>query len=323
MCTAINLHGYRHLFGRTLDLECSYGECAVIAPRGFGFDFLYEGRIENTPNIIGIAAVRDGVPLFYDAINEYGLGVAALNFPAYAKYQGVRTGAFNIASYELIPWVLTVCKSTEEAKALLSKTNITQDAFSADMPQTPLHWIISDRERSIVAEPQSDGLSVYENPYEVLTNSPPFPYQTAQLARYMGVGAVPQENRLCPDVGIGVHTRGLGGVGLPGDYTSEARFVRTVFAKTHTFCENNYGDVSRFFHILDTVSVPDGAVIAENGRRVRTVYTSCADLAECEYFFTTYENRRIRKLKIRGGGISRKELSVFPIHSAEDIEKVN
>ena len=70
MCTAINLHGYRHLFGRTLDLECSYGECAVIAPRGFGFDFLYEGRLESTPSIIGIAAVRDGVPLFYDAINE-------------------------------------------------------------------------------------------------------------------------------------------------------------------------------------------------------------------------------------------------------------
>ena len=39
MCTAIFDD---ELFGRTLDLECSYGENVVITPRGYKFNYLYE-----------------------------------------------------------------------------------------------------------------------------------------------------------------------------------------------------------------------------------------------------------------------------------------
>ena len=75
MCTAINGGGF---FGRTLDLEFSYSEAAVIAPRGFEFRFLYEGANSNHSAVIGISHVSDGYPLFYDAANEAGLCVAAL-----------------------------------------------------------------------------------------------------------------------------------------------------------------------------------------------------------------------------------------------------
>ena len=40
----------------------------------------------------------------------------------------------------------------------------------------PLHWMISDNKCSIVAEPLKDGLRIYDNPFEVLTNNSPFEY---------------------------------------------------------------------------------------------------------------------------------------------------
>ena len=40
----------------------------------------------------------------------------------------------------------------------------------------PLHRMISDNKCSIVAEPLKDGLRIYDDPFEVPTNNPPFEY---------------------------------------------------------------------------------------------------------------------------------------------------
>ncbi len=37
--------------------------------------------------IIGMAHVTDNYPLFYEAVNESGLGIAGLNFVGNASYQ--------------------------------------------------------------------------------------------------------------------------------------------------------------------------------------------------------------------------------------------
>ena len=323
MCTAINTHGASHLFGRTLDLECSYGELAVILPRNLPLAFLHEGRVKNHTAIMGIGAVIDGVPLFYDAVNEWGLAAAGLNFPKNAVYLARREKICNVASFEFIAFVLSRCKNIGEAKKLLENTNITPDTFREELPTTPLHWIIADKSGSIIAEPCDTGVKVYENPIEVLSNSPEFPHHLTNLSRYMQVGAAPPENRLCPSVNLSVYSRGMGGIGLPGDYSSESRFVRAAFAKTHTCANEGESEVSRFFHVLNTVSVPCGCVIAENGKRFMTRYTSCADLENGEYYFTTYQNRRIRKFGFKREALERDTLITFPLYDAEDINALN
>ena len=47
--------------------------------------------------MIGMAYVADDYPLYYDAVNEKGLGMAGLNFVGNAKYQDVQTGRENVA----------------------------------------------------------------------------------------------------------------------------------------------------------------------------------------------------------------------------------
>ena len=51
-----------------------------MTPRNYPFEFRYMGRKDNHYAMIGMAHVAGGYPLYYDAINEKGLGMAGLNF---------------------------------------------------------------------------------------------------------------------------------------------------------------------------------------------------------------------------------------------------
>lgn len=324
MCTAISDTGVCHLFGRTLDLECSYGEMTVITPRAFPFDFLYEWNSVYHLAMIGTAHVRDGVPLYYDAVNERGLAMAALNFPDTAVYGHTRSGMHNVASFELIPWILGRCDSVKAAAELLRSTNVVSDAFRPDLPPTPLHWIISDRRESITVEPVCDGLEIIENPFGVLTNAPRFSYHVTNVSNYMHASPAPPENKLCPSVELKTYSRGMGGIGLSGDFSSASRFVRAVFAKTHTvFGSTQQEEISRFFHVMDTVKQPLGLAVTDEGKPVCTVYTSCIDTSAGTYYYTTYGCRRIQYVDMRDYNTSGSELITFPRENEEDFRAVN
>ena len=86
MCTSVSFTTKDHYFGRTLDMECSYNEKVIITPRNYNFKFRMSGELTNHYAIIGIGAVVDNYPLYYDATNEKGLSVAGLNFPVSAKF---------------------------------------------------------------------------------------------------------------------------------------------------------------------------------------------------------------------------------------------
>lgn len=281
MCTAISKSGY---FGRTLDFEGSRGEEVVIMPRRFPVRFRREADMAQHSAIIGCALVNEGVPLWFDAVNEYGLAAAGLNFPEYAAYLEPKSDKINLASFELIPFVLSKCRNLREAAELLKHCNITPDSVSPDLPTTPLHWMIADREDSIAVEPTAGGLIVYNNPFGVLTNSPPFPVHRDNVML---------NPRLTPSTAAG----------LPGDWSSESRFLRAVFARKYTAGSG----VSDFFHIPDSVSVPLGC----GKKDWRTVYTSCADLERGDYYFTTYENREIKKIALDCVNVNSDSLAVF------------
>lgn len=291
MCTAIFDDG---LFGRTLDLECSYGENVVITPRGYKFKYLYE-KDTGENSIIGVAHIENGVPLYYDGMNEMGLCMAGLNFPKYAVYLPHCEGKINIASFELIPYILKSCDTVSDAISVLKNINITNDFFSPTLSATPLHWMIADKSSAIVVESGANGLKIHKNPYGVMTNSPDFSYHKANLCNYMGISGETPENRIC-NVDLEIYSRGLGGFGLPGDFSSASRFIRGVFLKNHTVKDDN--KINRMLHIMGNVSVPKGCVITDTGEAVYTVYTSIMDIKNCEYNFATYEGRQIKKISL-------------------------
>ncbi len=80
MCTAATYKTKDFYFGRTLDYEFSYGEEVVITPRNEPFPFRYMAEMPHHFAVIGMACVAQEYPLYYDAVNEKGLGMAGLNF---------------------------------------------------------------------------------------------------------------------------------------------------------------------------------------------------------------------------------------------------
>ena len=86
MCTAATYMTKDFYFGRTLDLDFSYGDEIVIMPRRFSFHFREMGAMRSHYAMIGMAHVAVGVPVYYEAVNVNGLAIDGLNFIGNAYY---------------------------------------------------------------------------------------------------------------------------------------------------------------------------------------------------------------------------------------------
>lgn len=322
MCTAITLPMNNLYFGRTLDLDRSYGEEIVITPRNFPLPFRHRAPLCEHHAMIGMAHVSDGYPLYYDAINEKGLCIAGLNFPKFAHYQDATANRENISSFEFIPWVLGLCGSIQELRERLPHLQLTNDAFSSTLQTTPLHWIIADKAKCITVEAMADGLHVYENTIGVLTNSPSFSEQMFQLQNYMHLSPDPPQNRFHSSVDLQPYSRGMGAIGLPGDLSSQSRFVRAAFTKLNSLCSDE-DSIIQFFHIMETVSQTRGCCRLQSGSCEITLYTSCCNASKGIYYYTTYSNRRISAVDLNRENLDRHELIRFPLLLDEDIHFIN
>ncbi len=323
MCTAISLLTKDHYFGRTLDVEHSYNEQVVITPRKYPFNFRLDEKLDNHYAIIGMATVADDYPLYYDATNEKGLSMAGLNFPVSAIYQEPTDDKHNIGTFELIPWVLGKCASVDEAKDLLRDTNIIGMDFNNNMPVAYLHWMISDRDYSIVVECTQYGMNIYYNPVSVMTNNPEFPMQMFNLNNYMGLTREEPETRFAEGFNFNKYCTGLGAVGLPGDCSSMSRFVRTAFTRLNSICGKSEGEsISQFFHILSTASVTTGCVrVGDNFNK--TVYTSCCNTDKGVYYYTTYDNSQISAVNMHNENLDKSDLVAYNLVVDQQINYQN
>lgn len=319
MCTAITYKTNNHYFGRTLDLEYTYEEQVTVTPRNYEFKFRTKDSVKNHYAIIGMATVADNYPLYYEAANEYGLSMAGLNFPENAYYFPVADGKDNIAPFEFIPWILSQCKNLAEARVLLGRINLCNLNFSEKLPLSPLHWILADREGAITVESVADGLRIYENPVGVLTNNPVFDYHMTHLCDYMNLTALTPENRF-GDVSLTTYSRGMGGIGLPGDLSSASRFVRAAFIKLNSVSgESENESISQFFHILGAVAQQRGCVRLPDGSYEITAYTSCMNTDKGIYYYTTYENHCISAVDMHRCDLEGKELCTYPLRKVQQI----
>ena len=324
MCTAATYKTKDFYFGRTLDYEFSYGDEVVVAPRRFPFHFRYMGMTESHYAIIGMAYVAGGCPLFYDAINEKGLGMAGLNFVGNADYKEPVSGKDNVAQFEFIPWILSQCASVQEARALIERLNITNTPFSAELPVAELHWIIADRDGAITVESMKDGIRIYDNPVGVMTNNPPFEKQMFNLNNYRHVSSKTPQNTFGGGLPLDTYSRGMGGMGLPGDLSSQSRFVRVAFVKMNSVSvDSETESVSQFFHIMGSVDQQRGCCDLGEGKFEITIYTSCCNADKGIYYYTTYDNHQITAVDMHREDLDGRELVRYPLVLGEQINWQN
>lgn len=319
MCTAVTWNHGCHYFGRNLDLEYSYGETVTVTPRNYPFRFRTAPSIRTHYAMIGVATVDGGYPLYYDAVNEKGLCMAGLNFPGLAHYEKESPDKDNVASYELIPWILGACDTVDQALLLLQRINITDTAFNDAFQPTPLHWIIADRTRSITVEAMADGLHIHDNPVGILTNNPPFDFHLYNLRNHMHVSTGPATNHFSTALELKPYSNGMGGIGLPGDFSSASRFVRAAFVKLNSVAGDTEEEtVSQFFHILSSVAMPRGCVQMQDGRHEITLYSSCCNADRGIYYYTTYDNSRICAVDLHRENLDAYQIISYPLLHTPD-----
>ncbi len=319
MCTAISYQKGDHYFGRNLDLNKGYDEQVTITPRNYTFRFRNGQNIFHHYAMIGMATVANGYPLYYEATNEKGLSMAGLNFPGNAVYHFRASGVDNIAPFELIPWVLSQCATVEDAAAVLRQVNVWMLPFSREYLLTPLHWLISDKDCSIVIESVQEGMKIYDNPIGVLTNSPPFPYHLHHLADFRRLQPSDPVESFC-GTSCKSYSAGMGAIGLPGDFSSASRFVRAAFTKCNSLSDGTEKDnVRQFFHLLSSVAMPRGSVLMDNSEPEITLYSSCCNTDKGIYYYTTYENSRITAVDMHHENLNIEALITYPLRKFSEI----
>lgn len=324
MCTAATYKTKDFYFGRTLDYEFSYGDEITVTPRNFPFHFVEKETMSSHYAMIGMAHIEENYPLYYEAVNEKGLGMAGLNFVGNAVFFDKNEEKDNIAQFEFIPWILGQCGTIKEARELIEKINLLNTSFSEKLPLAQLHWIIADKEACIVIESTEDGLKIYDNPVGVLTNNPPFEKQLFALNNYINLSPKPPKNQFAAELSLRRYSRGMGAIGLPGDLSSQSRFVRVAFVKMNSVSgDSEQESVSQFFHILNSVDQQRGCCELDDGKHEISLYTSCCNTDKGIYYYTSYDNHQITAVDMNKEDLNSKDLIKYPRIQTEQIKLQN
>ncbi len=302
MCTGIRFSdGQDNLYlARNLDWTSGYGEQVVITPTGYAPRSPFGAVPSIQHATIGMGIVEEDTPLYFDAGNDAGLAVAGLNFPGYAAYATAPVeGHVNVAAYEFPLWVCSQFASVDEVEAALQHVTIVDKPINDKYPSSLLHWIIADAERAIVVEHTSEGMQVFDDDVDVLTNQPGFAWHHENLRNYLNTSPeFPPETELgrahLTPFGSGSHMRGI-----PGDYYSPSRFVRAAYVNAHYPVKGSEEEnVSRAFHTLQQVAMVDGCAAMGSGEFEITIYTGLFSSRTTTYYWNTYEDPAVRSVAL-------------------------
>ncbi|MBQ3470027.1 choloylglycine hydrolase [Candidatus Saccharibacteria bacterium] len=312
MCTGVRFNDDKGnmFFGRNLDWSVGYGQKIVVTPKGYKYQSAFLGELTPKHALIGMGIVEEGKPLYFDCGNEAGLAIAGLNFPGYAQYEANAVdGKTNIAAYEFPLWIAMNFKTVDEVEEALKSVVIVAKPINDKYPVSLLHYIIGDAKRSIVVEYTADGMQIFHNDVDVLTNQPGYAWHRENLRNYMNLSSVDPGTIKWDKAELSVFGSGSLMRGIPGDYYSPSRFVRVAYLNTHYPAKSSEEEnVSRLFHTLAGVAMIDGAAAMADGKFEKTVYTGGYSAATKTYYYNTYEDPTIQKAALSDYDVDGTEL---------------
>lgn len=300
MCTAMSVKtkNNEYIFGRTMDFSYELDPEVYIVPRQYEWiNSLNNSKIYNKYKFI--ATGQDiGKIVFVDGMNEKGLAVAALYFQGFAYFNTLsekRNSHTPIGTIELVGFLLGNCSNIEEVINTINNIDIIGMEDSITHSVAPLHWIVQDKSgRCITIEKTRKGLEIFNNPLQVLANSPNFEWHMTNLRNYINLSPKQIEQTKWESVELSQFGQGGGSIGLPGDYTSPSRFVRTAFQKSCIALLNmDYNAVNMCFNIMKGVFIPKGVILTNRGTYDYTQYTVFMNLNTGDYYFNTHDNSQI------------------------------
>ena len=341
-CTGITLRAKDGtvVYGRTLEWgHFDFKSRVMIIPRGCQF----KGTTPQGQNgfswtakfgVVGIDVLEGNI--LADGMNETGLAFGLFYHPGYAKYKKfdpART-EHSISVVDLGSYILTQCKTIDEARAALDKVDVVAVVNPTFGFPPPVHAIITEPSgKAIVVEFLKGETVYYDAPLGVITNSPTYDWHMTNLRNYVNISPVAIPTKKISDLDFKPLGGGSGMIGLPGDFTPPSRFIRAVaFAQTARPTADGPETIYELFRILDNFNVPVGAAEGSDDaqgvstERSATIWTTANDTRNKVLYYHTQHNRRVRKIdlkKIDFDGLG-KEIVHLPLDrkKAQDIEDI-
>ena len=149
-------------------------------------------------------------------------------------------------------------------------------------------------------------------------------YQMFNLNNYMQLAVENRSNTFSENLELNQYSRGMGGMGLPGDLSSQSRFVRVAFVKMNSLSgDSEEESVSQFFHILGSVDQQRGCCKLGEDKYEITLYTSCCNTSKGIYYYTTYENPQITAVNLHATDLNGTEVVSYPMLQDTEIRYQN
>lgn len=303
MCTAMSISSTKNYlyFGRTMDFSYELDPEVYVSPSNFEWNnSINNTKINNKYKFIGTGQ-NLGKITFADGFNEKGLAIAALYFQGFAQFSNyIDPNKLNIGSVDLVNFILGNCSDIEDIKKIMKDINVVGIEDLITHSVAPLHWIAVDKLRNcITIEITKDGLEIFNNPLKILANSPNFQWHMTNLRNYMNLSTSQIQETTWDNISLIPFGQGTGTFGLPGDYTSPSRFVRTAFLKSCISpIPQNVESINMCFNIMKGVTIPRGIVMTSRGTYDYTQYTVFFNLFTGDYYFNTQNNNNILTVNI-------------------------
>lgn len=308
-CTGITLKSNdgSTVVGRTIDWSgAKMNNIYVVAPRnhtvraitpdGAGTGLEYTTKY----GYVGLGMEQD--EFVVDGMNEAGLVAELFYFPNYGEYQSFDSAdAENtIGDLELVSWMLARFSTVDEVMDAVRKVrivNIYPDAST-------VHWRITDSTgRQVILEITDGTPHFYESEIGVLTNSPGYQWQVANLNNYVNLFPGTAGPSKLGALTLRAFGHGSGFLGLPGDFTPPSRFVRAAFLSSfHIPLATGYDASMHSFHILNNFDVPLAIQFKDAKPPVdilsATQWTVVSDIAARMIYYRTMYNSAIRSINM-------------------------
>lgn len=294
MCTAVRLTDKNNnlYVGRNLDWGVPFGEKPLLVPADWTWQSRHIGAIATQSPIIGMGLLMKDMPLYFDAVNEAGLYCAGLSFAAgFAHYNDADPSKINVTSFEMPLWVCSEFTTVAQVKEAAQNLNITNDTFDPSLPTSDLHWFVADKDQSIVIEQTAEGLKIYDDGFDVLTNQPDFQFHCNNMRNYIHLDGDWTPERTMRNAHLTALGVGPSVMGLPGDPSAISRFVRVALLNaSYPDQDDDADNITRLFKTLNAVSMVKGYCRQESGDFEYTIYTGGFDSATGTYHYTTYDD---------------------------------
>lgn len=286
MCTGIKIdYDDGCIMGRTMDYEVRVKYNALYLPDNYNFSSdLLGNSLYSKYKSIGVC-FENKTPL-KDGINEHGLAGITNTFTGFNLYDSeVNLEKINISSLNYLNYALGNYKSVEELVEDLSNIHMSSKDYKGERVISPdFHFMFTDAsKRCVIIEPKVGKLLHYENPYNVMTNSPGLESHVKRLNKHIDIENLDEFNS---------------SKNLPGGYDPFSRFIKAFYLTKMNVNTNTSNEaLSHFYNIMGAMVMPEGFVRNKNyNENTHTRYICSYDTKNKEMTVKSHENPTVYQL---------------------------